>query len=287
MNSQANPPFDREKLDREQLDRIRDRFTRTAGVFADFAISDRSAEAERLAALAAPRGDELALDLACGPGTFARAFAPCVRSIFGLDLTPAMLELARKSAVAAGQENISFVCGNGYQLPFANETFHLVVCGYTFHHMNEPAAAFRELARVLRPGGRMALLDLVAPDDPAKAAANTKIEQARDASHVRALAVHEFGTILSSLGCRVVSRERQLWPRDFEKWMAVAGWKPGDAAYRETRRLMEESIPEDGSGFFPRYVSANTNGTESNPAGNGERPIEFMHISVLLIAEKQ
>jgi ubiquinone/menaquinone biosynthesis C-methylase UbiE len=273
--------------DREQLDRVRDRFTRTASVFADFAISDRSAEAERLAALASPRGDEIALDLACGPGTFARTFAPRVRWICGLDLTPAMLARARKDAAGAGQRNLCFVCGDGYQLPFANETFHLVVCGYTFHHMSEPGAALRELVRVLRPGGRMALLDLVAPDDPAKIEANTKIEQARDVSHVRALAAGEFGSILSGLGCRVVSRERQLWPRDFEKWMGVAGWKRGEAPYREAYRLMELSIPEDLSGFFPRYVAAGIEAGGADSGRDSERPIEFMHTSVLLIAEKQ
>ena len=153
--------------------------------------------------------------------------------------------------------------------------------------MSEPAAALRELARVLRPRGRMALLDLVAHDDPAKAAANTKLEQARDASHVRVFTAHEFGTILSSVGCKVISRERQLWPRDFEKWMAVAGWKPADAPYRETRRLMEASIPNDLSGFFPRYAEANRQSFKANSANAGGRPIEFMHASVLLIAEKQ
>jgi ubiquinone/menaquinone biosynthesis C-methylase UbiE len=282
MNTPNNPPSDR-----EQLDRVRDRFTRTASVFADFAISDRSAEAERLAALASPAGNEIALDLACGPGTFARAFAPRVRWICGLDLTPAMLARARKDAAGAGHRNLCFVCGNAYQLPYADETFHLAVCGYTFHHMNEPQAALLELARVLRPGGRMALLDLVAPDDPAKTDANTKIEQARDASHVRALTAGELGAMLSRVGCRVVSRERQLWPRDFEKWMGVAGWKRGDAPYREARQLMEASIPEELSGFFPRYVSQENNAAGAHSASGGERPIEFMHTSVLLIAEKQ
>jgi len=78
-----------------QHSRIRDRFTRTADQFSRFALSTRSKEAEHLAALVSPRGTEIALDLACGPGTFANAFALGTRFLIGFDLTPAMLRRAR------------------------------------------------------------------------------------------------------------------------------------------------------------------------------------------------
>jgi ubiquinone/menaquinone biosynthesis C-methylase UbiE len=263
--------------DRAQLDRVRDRFTRTAGAFSGFVLRHRAAEAERAVALAAPRGDERALDLACGPGTFARAFAPRVRWLCGLDLTLAMLAVARQTAADAKLGNLFFACGNAFALPFADKSFDLAVCGYSFHHMTEPQAASRELARVLRPGGRLVLLDMVVPDDSAKAEASNGIERVRDASHTRTFAPRELAALLEANGFRVLSRERQQLPRSFDNWMSVAGWKRGDAAYEETRRLMEASISEDKTGFFPRYGEA---GSDAAP------DIEFMQSSMYFVAEK-
>jgi ubiquinone/menaquinone biosynthesis C-methylase UbiE len=258
------------------LDKIRERFTATADVFAESARTMRVAEGERLAELAtaglALRSESLAIDVACGPGTFTRPFASRVRRAVGVDLTPAMIEKARAEAARAGIANIEFVCGDIYALPFADGVASIVVCGYAFHHMQEPARALAEMARILRPGGRVAIADLITPEGSGGAIQNS-IERARDPSHTNAQTVAQFHALIHDAGLRLVSEEsRQHW-YDFDLWMRNAGIVPGDASYVQVRRMMEEIIADDISGLNPRYTEK-TGG------------IEFLHTVLLLVAEK-
>lgn len=266
---------------REQLDRVRERFTRTAEQFARFSLSTRAEEAELLVRLAAPRGAERALDLACGPGTFTRALASRVRFLLALDLTPALLEQARAALARADLANVGFVCANAMSLPLPDASLDLVSCGYSLHHFAEPDRAMAELARVVRRGGRIALMDLVAPDQPERAAANNAIERVRDASHATTLRLPDFRALVESAGLCTGEAQIAERPRSFDDWMQVAGWRRGDAAYTETRRLMKAAIPGEAAGFRPRIVTA---AEPSAFAAIGD--IEFVQISLALVAEK-
>jgi ubiquinone/menaquinone biosynthesis C-methylase UbiE len=257
--------------DREHLERVRNRFTRTAQSFARFALATRGDEAERLVMLAAPRGDEVALDLACGPGTFTRAFAPRVRFLHALDLTPAMLEQAREALAQAGLGNIAFARGDANALPFADSVLGLAVCAYSFHHFLEPARPVRELGRVMRRGGRVAIADLIVPEG-ADAEWTNRIERARDSSHARTLRLAELHDLFETAGLRVLASELGERLRQFDDWMQIMGAGPGTQAYVETRRLMEASIPGDAAGFHPRR--------------NAQNEIEFVQTSAFIVAEK-
>ncbi len=255
---------------REHLDRVRDRFTRTAQQFAKFALAKRGEEADRLVRLAAPRGDELALDLACGPGTFLRAFAPRVRFIMGVDLTAAMLAEAKHAVMRAALGNAAFACANGYALPFADASLGLCACGYSLHHMLEPARAVAELSRILQPGGRVAIVDMVVPER-ADAAFTNRIERTRDTSHASTLRLAELHHLLEAAGLRLVASEIGERVRDFDEWLETIGAPRGTAVYEQTRRLMEESIPGDAAGFRPRAVPPK---------------LEFVQTSAFVVAEK-
>jgi tRNA/tmRNA/rRNA uracil-C5-methylase (TrmA/RlmC/RlmD family) len=94
--------------DPRHLDKIRDRFTETADVFAQTVRRTRVEEGQRLAeyataGLAHPE-KVLAIDVACGPGTFTRPLAGRVGKAIGADLTPAMVEKARAEAARRHQE---------------------------------------------------------------------------------------------------------------------------------------------------------------------------------------
>lgn len=267
--------------DPNQLDRVRERFTRTAEQFARFSLTTRAEEAELLIGLVAPQGTERAMDLACGPGTFTCALARRVRWAIALDLTPPLMEQARTAAMRAGLRNIAFACANAMSLPLADASLDLAICGYSLHHFSDPGRAIHELARVVRPGGRVALMDLVAPKEPERAAANNHIERVRDASHCTTLRPGDFHQLMESAGLRVrESRITERW-RSFDDWMRIAGWEPSDTAYIETRRLMEASLAGDTAGFRPRIVTA----AEPSPvAAAGD--IEFLQVSLAVIAER-
>ncbi len=269
--------------DREHLARVRERFTRTAAEFAGFSLATRAGEAERLVHLAAPTGNELALDLACGPGTFLLAFAPHVKFICGLDLTPALLERARAAGAARRVSNAAFGCGEATALPWADASLDLALSAYSLHHFADPARVIRELARVLKPRGRVALVDLVAPADAARTEANNQIERARDPSHARTLSVAEICGLLEGAGFRILASETEGRWRSFGDWMRIAGWMPGDLAYVETRRLMEASLVDDTAGFHPRLVRR---AVADGGAHAVQDDIEFVQTSFFAVAAK-
>jgi len=259
---------------KQQSDLVREQFTRTAQVFGDYAVASRVDEAERLARMVKAASTDRAVDLACGPGTLARH----VRWICGLDLTAAILGRARNSAAAGGLSNISFALGDAQALPFLDSSLDIAVTSYSLHHVPDPARVIAEMARVLRPGGRVGVIDIIVPEDSRVADLNNRIERIRDASHTRTLARSEFEAIFAASGLRVVATHVEEQQRAFDHWMLVAGSKPGDPPYLEARRLMETSIPDDSAAFHPRFAPADANGEK--------RELIFDNTTLFIAAEK-
>jgi len=268
------------KTDQQQKELIRERFTRTAQVFGEFAVSHRVKEAELLARLVQATPNDRVLDLACGPGTLALRFATQVGWTCGLDLTPAMLEHACRSAASKKLSRLDFAIGDAHVLPFADGSFDIALISYSLHHMPEPERVIGEMARVIGRGGRMGILDIRAPEDPDIARCSNLIERVRDSSHTRTLARSEFENILTARGLRVAAIETIEDERDFDHWMHVAGWEPGDREYHETRRLMEATIPDDSAGFHAQFAP-------SDSSREGEKPgIRMVNTTLVISAEK-
>ena len=242
--------------EQQQKELIRARFTRTAEVFGDYAVSYRGRFAESLMRLVCAGKSDLVIDLACGPGTLALRFAPKVRHVYGLDLTPAMLSRAREAAANEGLANIAFALGDAQNLPFPDRSLDIAVTSYSLHHMPDPARVVREMARVAKPGGRVGIIDIFASEDPTAAALSNRIEKTRDPSHTRTLAQSELAQLLADAGLRVLGSEVEEAPRSFDHWLHVAGWQRGDLAYIETRRLMEDSMRDDATGFHAKFAPA-------------------------------
>lgn len=262
----------------EHHEKIRERFTETADTFAKTVRRTRAEEGLRLAEQATAglaNADELlAIDVACGPGTFTRPLAARVRHAIGADLTPAMVEKARAEAARDGIANIEFVCADIYALPFAGGAAGIVSCGYAFHHMTDPPRALAEMARIAQPGGRVAITDIIVPAG-CDADFQNQVERVRDPSHTTTQSIASFRAMIADLGLRVVSEHVHDNWHDFDVWMGNAGEAPGDPVHVETRTLMESRIGDGGrSGFHPRR-------TEKFSSG-----LEFMHTVLLLIAEK-
>ena len=105
-----------------------------------------------------------ALDVACGTGKLTRALAEAVGPtgrVVGLDLAPAMLEEARR---ACGElANVEFVAGNALALPFEAGTFDAATIAFGLRNLSSFGGGFAEMARVVRPGGRVVCLELTTP----------------------------------------------------------------------------------------------------------------------------
>ena len=179
---------------------ILDQFTRQATVFSTApAITDEDA-LRMIVEAARPAPDDTVLDVACGPGLVVCAFAPHVRVAIGIDVTPAMLDRARKLAADKGLANVGWRHGDVYSLPCEDASFTIVVTRFSFHHFLDPAAVLREMVRVCAPDGRIVVVDDYASEDPAKAAAFNRLEKLRDPSHSRCLTLTELKGLFAAAG---------------------------------------------------------------------------------------
>ena len=264
----------------EQHDLVRDRFTRTAEIFGSSVLKTRAAEAEILARMARVKSSDRAVDFACGTGALAMAFAPRVRWVFGVDLTAAMLGVAQRNARESNVENVAFTIGNAQQVPFADRSFDLALTSYALHHVPDAAQVISEMCRVLKPGGRVGVIDIYAPEERHRAEMHERIEKVRDPSHTRTLARSELATLLAAKGLKVIDMRTEENALTFDRWMYTAGRAPGDPEYIESRRLMEETIADDRAGFRPRYNDS------AAPSENGAREIEMINPVVIVAAEK-
>jgi arsenite methyltransferase len=152
-------------------------------------------------AVAELREGETVLDLGSGGGIdvllSARRVGPTGRAI-GLDMTDEMLELARRNAAEAGVDNVEFLAGTIEDVPLPDHSVDVVISNCVINLSTDKPRVFAELARVLRPGGRVGVSDIVAEDRLSSA------ERAERGSHVGcvagALSVSEYRQHLADVG---------------------------------------------------------------------------------------
>jgi demethylmenaquinone methyltransferase/2-methoxy-6-polyprenyl-1,4-benzoquinol methylase/ArsR family transcriptional regulator len=158
--------------DRARLAEVRNaRAARAQRYFADHAPSWNETrrmlapEAEVEAAICAAALDDNAthwnrlLDIGCGAGRMLELLAPRASHAIGVDLSPAMLGVARAQIEKAGLRNVQLRQGDIYALPVEAGSINLGVVHQVLHYLDNPARALREAARALAPGGRLIVVD--------------------------------------------------------------------------------------------------------------------------------
>ena len=218
--------------------RILDQFTRQAAPFAAAAAIRNQEVLDRIVQWAGAGPEDTVLDVACGPGLLACAFARVAKHATGIDMTPAMLEQARKTQQEQGLKNLSWQQGDVYSLPFPPDHFSIVSSRFVFHHLQDPLAALKEMKRVCKSGGKIVVADM-APQ-PEKANALNAAELLRDPSHVRALPLDELRGLFSQAGLGTPQIHSYRMEGEFEDLMSRSFPNEGDAD--RLRKIYAESI---------------------------------------------
>jgi ubiquinone/menaquinone biosynthesis C-methylase UbiE len=239
-------------VSKQHRETVQQQFTKTAEAFSAYAVRDTPEILTEKVEFAKPQSTDLALDVACGPGTLVLGLAPRVRFARGIDLTQELLRRARAFQVQQKVVNAWFDRGDAEQLPYRDASFDLVTCQCAIHHMSKPELALKEMVRVLKPEGRLMVIDPLAPESDAKFELYNRIEKIRDPSHTQSLRLTTFLALFDQYGLKVARQTIKRRPRSFHQWMLRAGLEPPHKRYQEARRLMEDSIPGNLAGFSPQ-----------------------------------
>lgn len=227
--------------------RVRETFGRAAEAYVASPGHAGGDDLRRLVELAEPNVTDQALDVSTGGGHVALALAPDVASVIASDLTPRMLDAARTFLVSRGVTNATFVVADAEHLPFLDASFDLVTVRIAPHHYANVRAAVREMARVLRLGGRLIVIDTIAPDDTQLDALANEWEKRRDPSHVREYTVAEWRTFLGEVGLRITHVEVGRKTHDFAPWVERVRLPDAERAALERDMV---AAPEDARAYF-------------------------------------
>jgi SAM-dependent methyltransferase len=174
-------------------------------------------------------GAETALDVATGGGHVARRLREAGASVLTVDSAPGM----EPDVVARGED-----------LPFADDSFDVVVCRVAAHHFEDVAKAVVEMARVSR--NRVIVVDNLFLDDAAEEA-----DRVRDPSHVKNWSEGDWRGFFASAGLQVDEVRRLEKPIEVEPWLERAGTSDEDA--QRVRELLGDRI-QDGWITLDRLV---------------------------------
>jgi ubiquinone/menaquinone biosynthesis C-methylase UbiE len=222
-------------------DRILDQFTRQAAPFAG-AASIRNEEAlNRIVQWAGTGPEDTVLDVASGPGLLACAFARVAKHATGIDMTPAMLDQARKLQQERELNNVTWQSGDVYALPFPQPQFSIISSRFAFHHFQDPLAALKEMKRVCLPEGRVVVADM-APQ-PERSAALNAAEILRDPSHVHALTEEELRGLFAKVGFTDPQVTHYRVEGEMEELLARSFPNEGDAD--RLRKIFADSIADN------------------------------------------
>ena len=161
-------------------------FGASASAYLTSAVHAGGADLDALAERAAAGRPGEVLDLGCGAGhaSFALARGGAGR-VVAYDLSREMLEVVAEEAARRGHAGLVTRQGPAEQLPFESGRFDWVATRYSAHHWRDVPAALAEARRVLKPRGRLFVIDIVAPESPLLDTVLQSVEFLRDASHVR------------------------------------------------------------------------------------------------------
>lgn len=235
---------------KEQIEKVKREFTKQAKgfeayqtIFSKENFNAMAIEKMRLT------GKERVLEVAAGTCAFGRAIAPHVAYITELDATEAMLRVGQTQGKKTGVHNAEYVIGEAENLPFEEDSFDVVVSRLAFHHFENAEAALREMCRVLKPNGKLVIVDMAARQEELRETADY-YERLRDPSHVRCLSEKEFETLAENCGITREFTSITEIPVKLSAWLDLTGVQ-GEKRTKIETAMQSDLAGELQTGFCP------------------------------------
>ncbi len=246
---------------------IIEQFTRQAVPFADMPEHSQESAFQLMLESAGVTSRDTVLDVACGPGLVACAFAARAARVTGIDITPAMIDKARQVQKEKRLTNVEWNNADVLPLPYGDESFSMVITRYSFHHFLDPFQVFAEMHRVCKQDGVLMVVDVAI--SPQKRGAYDHLEKLRDSSHTSACTPEELLGMAERLKLARVTTHWYRLEMELERQLAASFPRPGDD--ETIRALMRNDIGQDGLGMGAHWV-----GTE----------IHFAYPTLIMVGRK-
>lgn len=201
-------------------DHVDKQFGQQANAYLTSAVHASGEDLSRLAETLARTPDASVLDLGCGAGHASFTAAQQVKSVVAYDLSDSMLAVVREGAAARGFSNLTTRQGYAERLPFADAEFDIAISRYSAHHWHDVGSALREVRRVVKPGGKVIMMDVNSPGNPVLDIWLQTIEALRDTSHVRNYSPGEWLTLLTEAGLSITGVQQGRLELEFSSWLA-------------------------------------------------------------------
>lgn len=218
--------------------KVQQQFGANAAAYATSPVHAKGYSLKRLVELIQPQPGWHVLDVATAAGHTAFAFAPHVARVTATDLTPEMLTVAANLAAEKALTNVNFEQADAEDLPYEANTFDLVTCRIAPHHFPDIQQFINEAARVLKPGGWLAVVDNIVPGTHLRGKKAQLINEAgkyvnafeklRDPSHGRCWSVNEWEHGFRQAGLTVKHQELLSKEMEFGSWAARMQVSPED-----------------------------------------------------------
>lgn len=220
-------------------EQVASQFGQAAEAYKTSSVHARGADLARMVEIAAVQGNEKVADVGCGAGHTALAFAGVAAEVVAIDLSAEMLGAAASLAAERGLQNITFRLGDAEAIPAADGEFDLVVSRYSAHHWPQPQQALAEIRRILKPGGRFILDDIISWDEPTIDSYLQTIEVLRDPSHVRDHSAAQWIAMMEACGFKAeFAHQFDCW-LEFDAWITRINTAPEYVT--ALRKLMAEA----------------------------------------------
>lgn len=234
----------------KHLEKVIEEFTKQARTFNDYQKDFSKAEftgwaVEKIGFT----GNESVLEVASGTCAFGRSVAPFVSKVTELDATKAMLEVGKKEAQKLSIKNQMFIEGVAENLPFRDEEFDCVISRLAFHHFKDIILPFKEMMRVVKPNGKIAIIDMEAREECFRETADY-YETLRDPSHTMCVSRSEFIELAKENGAMVTFCETIAMPVSLKAWMDLT-YVSGATREKITGVMKADIDDGDKTGFEP------------------------------------